>query len=211
MEVCRITCTSSAHPPTPTLKATAPFTKGSADALGHAIDGCRDETAEVFSTPLLHGGYTYSSGYGRVRFANSLRTLNSKILKFTIDTNITDWLCNLSMRHAPSEADVFFAISDRTRRALLRRLADGGEQPVTELVRPFSISQPAISKHLRCLRGAGLVRRRSQGRRRFYRLEADRLRQVFDWVAYFEKYWDQKLDALGDYLDKRKRTKQTPA
>ena len=114
------------------------------------------------------------------------------------------------MRRAPSESDVFFAISDGTRRALLRRLADGGEQPVTELVRPFSKSQPAISKHLRCLRNAGLVRRRSQGRRRLYRLEAARLRQVFEWVSYFEKYWDQKLDALGDYLDKRKGIKQPP-
>src|SRR5689334_12544917 len=101
----------------------------------------------------------------------------------------------ISMRHVSAESDVFFAISDKTRRALLRRLADGGEQPVTELVRPFSISQPAISKHLRCLRRAGLVRRRSEGRRRFYRLEADRLRHVFDWVSFFEKYWDQKLEA----------------
>jgi DNA-binding transcriptional ArsR family regulator len=112
------------------------------------------------------------------------------------------------MRHAPSESDVFFAVSDRTRRALPRRLADEGEQPVTEFVRPFSISQPAISKHLRCLHGAGLVRRRSQGRRRLYRLDADRLRQVYHWFSYFEKYWDQKLDALGDNLDKRKRTQQ---
>ena len=114
------------------------------------------------------------------------------------------------MRAAPSEADVFFAISDRTRRALLRRLADEGEQPVTELLRPFSISQPAISKHLRCLRRAGLVRRRSQGRRRLYRLDARRLRQVYDWVSYFDQYWEKKLDALGHYLDRRKRTKPNP-
>ena len=114
------------------------------------------------------------------------------------------------MRRAPSESDVFYAISDVTRRALLRRLADGGEQPVTEVARPFSISQPAVSKHLRYLRSAGLVRWRSQGRRRLYRLQADRLRQVFDWVSYFEKYWDQKLDALGDYLDKTKANQTNP-
>jgi DNA-binding transcriptional ArsR family regulator len=112
------------------------------------------------------------------------------------------------MRRASPETDVFFAISDRTRRALLRRLAESGEQPVTELLKPFSISQPAVSKHLRCLRQAGLVRSRSEGRQRFYRLEADRLRQVYDWVSYFEKYWDNKLAALGDYLDKRKRARQ---
>jgi len=114
------------------------------------------------------------------------------------------------MRPATPEADVFFAISDRTRRALLRRLADEGEQPVTELLRPFSISQPAVSKHLRCLRRAGLVRRRSQGRQRFYRLDANRLRRVYDWVSHFELYWDKKLAALGKFLDKRKRTKSIP-
>ncbi|HWB06181.1 MAG TPA: metalloregulator ArsR/SmtB family transcription factor [Verrucomicrobiales bacterium] len=111
------------------------------------------------------------------------------------------------MPPAREEADVFFAISDPTRRALLRRLADDGEKPVTELLKPFSMSQPAISKHLRCLRQAGLVRRRMQGRQRLYRLNADRLQQVFDWVSYFEQYWDRKLDALGDFLEKRKRTK----
>lgn len=111
------------------------------------------------------------------------------------------------MREPPSQADVFFAISDRTRRALLRRLADEGEVSVTELVKPFRMSQPAVSKHLRCLRRAGLVRRRFQGRQRFYRVDAHRLRQVHDWVSYFERFWDQKLDALGDYLDKRKQAK----
>jgi DNA-binding transcriptional ArsR family regulator len=111
------------------------------------------------------------------------------------------------MPKAPTE-DVFFAISDRTRRALLRRLADEGEQPVTELIKPFSMSQPAVSKHLRCLRRAGLVRSRSQGRQRFYRLEADRLRRVYDWVSHFEQYWDKKLDALGEHL--QKRSKQVP-
>ena len=113
------------------------------------------------------------------------------------------------MPPVPSEADVFFAISDRTRRALLRRLADEGEQPVTELLKPFSISQPAVSKHLRCLRRAGLVRRRSQGRRRLYRLDPGRLREVYDWISYFERYWDKKLDALSRYLDKRKQSKPT--
>lgn len=111
------------------------------------------------------------------------------------------------MEQTPFEADVFFAISDGTRRALLRRLADEGEQPVTELVKRFSMSQPAVSKHLRCLRAAGLVRRRSEGRHNLYRIEAERLQQVFDWVSYFEQYWDKKLDALGNYLDKRKPSK----
>ena len=103
-------------------------------------------------------------------------------------------------------ADVYGAIADPTRRALLLRLADEGEKHVTELLQPFSISQPAVSKHLRILREAGLVRSRKEGRLRLYEIEANRLRQVFDWVSHFEKYWDERLDALGDYLDKQQKT-----
>lgn len=91
---------------------------------------------------------------------------------------------------------------------MLLRLAREGEKNVTELLEPFSISQPAVSKHLRILREAGLVRSRKEGRRRLYEVEAGGLRQVHDWVAHFEKYWDEKLDALGDYLDKRNRKRR---
>jgi DNA-binding transcriptional ArsR family regulator len=105
------------------------------------------------------------------------------------------------------KADVYFAISDSTRRGLLLRLAKEGARNVTELVEPFSMSQPAVSKHLRILREAGLVRSRKQGRLRLYEIEGRRLRQVYDWVSLFEKYWDEKLDALGEYLDRKKRNK----
>jgi DNA-binding transcriptional ArsR family regulator len=115
----------------------------------------------------------------------------------------------LVMVSAPPGDDVFVAIADQTRRALLRRLAEQGERNVTELLEPFSISQPAVSKHLRCLRKAGLVRRRKVGRMRLYAIDAAKLRQVHDWVTYFEKYWDEKLDALGRYLDKEKQRKKT--
>ncbi len=103
------------------------------------------------------------------------------------------------MGFVPQKADVYGAIADPTRRALLLRLANEGERNVTELLKPFSISQPAVSKHLRILREAGLVRSRKEGRLRLYEIEANRLRQVFDWVSHFEQYWDEKLDALGDY------------
>jgi len=110
------------------------------------------------------------------------------------------------MGFVPQKADVYWAIADLTRRALLLRLADEGEKNVTELLEPFSISQPAVSKHLRILREAGLVRSRKEGRLRLYEIEAHKLRQVFDWVSQFDKYWDEKLDALGDYLEKQART-----
>lgn len=106
-------------------------------------------------------------------------------------------------------ADVYFAIADPTRRALLLRLAREGEKNVTELLGPFAISQPAVSKHLRILREAGLVRARREGRLSVYEIRARRLRQVRDWVSHFERYWDDKLDALGEYLHRQKR-KRTP-
>ena len=107
------------------------------------------------------------------------------------------------MSVVPPKADVYAAIADRTRRALLLRLAKEGEKNVSELLEPFSISQPAVSKHLRILRDAGLVRSRKEGRLRLYAIEAHKLRQVYDWVAQFEKYWDQRLDRLGQYLEKQ--------
>ncbi len=113
------------------------------------------------------------------------------------------------MGFAPAKADVYAAIADPTRRALLLRLAEEGEKNVTDLLEPFSISQPAVSKHLRILREAGLVRSRKEGRQRLYEIEASRLRQVDDWISHFEQYWHEKLDALGDYLNKQKRDRTT--
>jgi DNA-binding transcriptional ArsR family regulator len=106
-------------------------------------------------------------------------------------------------------ADVYFAIADPTRRALLTRLANEGEKNVSELIEPLSISQPAVSKHLRILREARLVRSRKQGRVRIYAIEAGKLREVYDWVSHFEKFWDEKLDSLGAYLEKQKRKRKS--
>lgn len=107
------------------------------------------------------------------------------------------------------KADVYVAIADSTRRALLLRLAKEGEKNVTELLEPFSISQPAVSKHLRILRDAGLVHSRKEGRLRLYAIRPRKLRQVHNWVSHFEKYWDDKLDALGAYLDRKPSDRKT--
>jgi DNA-binding transcriptional ArsR family regulator len=112
------------------------------------------------------------------------------------------------MGEFPPKPDVYVAIADPTRRALLRRLADEGEKNVSDLTVPFSISQPAVSKHLRILRQAGLVRSRKEGRLRLYEINPRKLRHVHDWVSHFEKYWDAKLDALGEYLNKQKGKKE---
>ncbi len=97
-------------------------------------------------------------------------------------------------------ATVFKAISDPTRRALLDQLL-GGPLPVKELQAPAAISQPALSQHLKVLRDAGLVVVSKQGRERHYALEVGALQPLFDWIGRYERFWDERLTALGHYLE----------
>lgn len=99
----------------------------------------------------------------------------------------------------PERDAVFRAVGDPTRRAILVELSRR-EHGVSELCALFDVSQPAVSQHLGVLREAGLVTVRQEGRARIYALEADPLREVRDWAATFEKFWDGKLDALGTVL-----------
>ena len=94
----------------------------------------------------------------------------------------------------------FRAIADPSRRTILDLLAEG-ERSVSQLLEHFDFSQPALSKHLRILRDAGLVTARSVSRRRLYGLRADGLRSVADWVRHYERFWTDRLDALGTVLD----------
>ena len=105
--------------------------------------------------------------------------------------------------------DVFHAISDPTRRELLDLLA-GREQSVSALVERFEVSQPAISQHLRVLRGAGLVSERRQGRHRLYRLEPVPLRRAYDWLAHYERFWRDKLASLGAHLRQMEMQEKHP-
>ncbi|WP_438023663.1 ArsR/SmtB family transcription factor [Sorangium sp. So ce233] len=105
------------------------------------------------------------------------------------------------MTSAPSADETFRAISDPTRRAILDALAQG-ERSVTELCAMFDVTQSAISQHLKVLRDAGLVTPRREGRSRIYRVEAEPLRAVHDWAAHYERFWTEKLDALGALLDR---------
>jgi DNA-binding transcriptional ArsR family regulator len=105
------------------------------------------------------------------------------------------------MARLAADVDVFHAVSDETRRRLLDLLA-GGEKAVLDLVRFFHVSQPAISQHLKVLREAGLVRVRPSGRRRVYSLNADQLRVVAQWVAHYERFWDERFENLSRYLDR---------
>lgn len=91
------------------------------------------------------------------------------------------------------------ALADPTRRAILARLALG-ETTVGELARPFDMTLPAISKHLKVLERAGLIGRGREAQRRPCRLEAAPLRQVSEWVATYRQFWEQRLDRLETYL-----------
>jgi DNA-binding transcriptional ArsR family regulator len=96
-------------------------------------------------------------------------------------------------------SSTFSALADPTRRAILARLASG-EAPVTELAKPFDMSMPAISKHLKVLEHAGLIARGRDAQWRPCRLEAGRLKEVADWVEHYRCFWEQSLDRLDDYL-----------
>lgn len=96
--------------------------------------------------------------------------------------------------------DAFRAVGDPSRRAILDLLADG-ERAVSDLLAHFEFSQPALSKHLRVLREAGLVAARAVGRQRRYSLRPEALRTVHDWVAHYERFWTEKLDDLDGVLE----------
>lgn len=96
-------------------------------------------------------------------------------------------------------SDVFRAIADETRRALLDRLKDD-EEPVTSLADEFDISLPAISQHLKVLKSAGLVSERRVGRERLYSLQPEPLRAVVDWLSRYEILWTTGLSRLHRHL-----------
>lgn len=100
---------------------------------------------------------------------------------------------------APKLDRTFSAVSDPTRRAILSRLSRG-EATVKELAAPFKISLPAISRHLRVLEEAGLMRRRRVGRTHFCRLDAAPLGDAASWLAMYERFWDARLQSLDEYL-----------
>jgi DNA-binding transcriptional ArsR family regulator len=101
----------------------------------------------------------------------------------------------------------FAALADPTRRAILARLATGSAN-VTELAKPFEMSQPAISKHLKVLERAGLISRERDAQSRPCRLEGKRLREATEWMEKCRKTWEERFDALGEYLGEMKKEKE---
>lgn len=95
--------------------------------------------------------------------------------------------------------NTFAALADPTRRAILARLASGAAS-VTELAKPFEMSLPGISKHLKVLERAGLIARSREAQRRPCRLQARPLEEVADWVEHYRRFWEESFERLDRYL-----------
>jgi len=99
-----------------------------------------------------------------------------------------------------ASAELFRAISDPTRRAILDRLRSEG-LPVGDLAARFEVSRPAISQHLKVLRRAGLVSERREGRRRIYRLTAAPLAEIDGWLSHYRRFWQGQLERLKEHVE----------
>jgi DNA-binding transcriptional ArsR family regulator len=102
---------------------------------------------------------------------------------------------------------VFAALADPTRRAILSRLASG-DADVSELMKPFALRQPTISKHLGVLERAGLIMRKRDAQRRPRTLQAVPLKDVADWIEPFRQLWEQRFNSLDGYLKEMQKKEQ---
>lgn len=103
---------------------------------------------------------------------------------------------------------VFSALADPTRRAILSRLSSG-EASVKELARPFEMSGPAITKHLKVLEQAGLISRSRQAQWRPCRLRGAPLKDAAEWLERYRRFWEERFDRLEEYLQEIKRTEKS--
>ena len=102
---------------------------------------------------------------------------------------------------AGAENRIFQALADPSRRAIFESLTHG-EVAVKDLTARFDISQPAVSQHLATLREAGLVNRRREGRRVYYRVEPRGMKPLVDWIAHYRAFWTERVDRLQRLLEK---------
>jgi DNA-binding transcriptional ArsR family regulator len=135
-------------------------------------------------TPNAH------SAFGQILFAH--------LFYLPLD-NIPISEYNAGMARLPTTSDVFNAIAEPQRREILSLLTTG-ERSVNDLVEALGLKQPQVSKHLKVLRAVGLVSVREVGQQRLYRLNAQGLKPIYDWVTPFERLWHERLDRLDAYL-----------
>lgn len=113
---------------------------------------------------------------------------------------MTEWRATGGRPASNGEPDTFAALADPTRRHLLEQLATG-EKTVSDLMDGLPVSQAAVSQHLKVLRAAGLVDVRQDGRFRRYRLRPGGLTELRDWLIALDRFWQERVRALGDYLE----------
>jgi DNA-binding transcriptional ArsR family regulator len=111
------------------------------------------------------------------------------------------------MARAATTTDAFNAVAEPRRRQILDLLA-AGERQVNDLVELLSLAQPQVSKHLRVLREVDLVHVRDEGRQRMYRLNAEPLKPIHDWLAKYEQSWNKRFDLMDDVLDELKEAEE---
>jgi DNA-binding transcriptional ArsR family regulator len=107
------------------------------------------------------------------------------------------------MPRAATTTDVFNAIAEPRRRAIIDVLVDGRGHAVGEVVERLRIPQPAVSKHLGVLRKVGIVSVRKHGQRRLYRLNAKELKPVHDWVKTYQRYWGHQIDRIRERAERK--------
>jgi DNA-binding transcriptional ArsR family regulator len=107
------------------------------------------------------------------------------------------------MARAATTTDAFNAVAEPRRRQILDLLAQG-ERPVNDLVELLGLAQPQVSKHLKVLREVDLVHVRDEGRQRMYRLNAEPLKSIHDWLTKYEQSWNKRFDLMDDVLDELK-------
>jgi DNA-binding transcriptional ArsR family regulator len=113
----------------------------------------------------------------------------------------------LRMARAATTADAFNAVAEPRRRQILELLAKG-ERPVNDVVDSLGLAQPQVSKHLAVLKQVGLVTVRGSGRQRLYKLNAEKLKPIHDWVKAFEQFWTESFDRLDEYLKELQKEKK---
>ena len=107
------------------------------------------------------------------------------------------------MPRAATTTDVFNAIAEPRRRAIIDVLVDGREHAVGEVVETLRIPQPAVSKHLGVLRKVGIVSVTKHGQRRLYRLNAEELKPVHDWVKTYQRFWGHQVDRIKERAERK--------
>jgi DNA-binding transcriptional ArsR family regulator len=132
---------------------------------------------------------------------------NATAIKKSLPGQVRRLIFNQMVKYSKSLDRTFAALADPTRRRILAHLARG-DQRVTQLARPHAMSLPAVSKHLRVLEKAGLLRRRRYGRVHEMQLEAKPLQQAAQWVEEYRKFWEGSLDRLAAYLEKTNHPKK---